>query len=369
MLGLHPVTRMAGMALTALDSDRVAAAAHAVVRGVHGPVELDELARAREDDWLADVVLALHERRGGDPAVALAWYEHLVERTPSEPGPLVALANMHYARGNNEEAIRLAEQAAGLVRSPTLLFNLAQIYARSFRMDEFEGAMAQAQGLDPGVVAKLSEVAPSGFVGDLPFSIAPIRSRMIDGAEGIAFVAPVSRAIMPGWLGRSWLYMAGAFALIAFLSLSFSERWERSSCCARCGTRVCNRCDGSVWNNEICNGCHHLFQRADTTDPAMRMARLAELRARETRVGTLALAASLLVPGVGGLLARRPDLSFLGLAFFVWGAALFLWRDGIVSDPLAVGAAGPLAFAIAGVVVLLGYAGVVTAGLLARRSL
>ena len=93
------------------------------------------------------------------------------------------------------------------------------------------------------------------------------------------------------------------------------------------------------------------------------------LRQREARLGRIALAASLLVPGAGGLLARRPDLSFLGLFFFAWAAVLFLWRDGIVSDPLAIGVAGPLLFAIAGVVAVLGYVGVVSMSLMIRRSL
>ena len=60
---------------------------------------------------------------------------------------------------------------------------------------------------------------------------------------------------------------------------------------------------------------------------------------------------------------------FLGLIFFAWGSVLFLWRDGVVSDPLAIGAAGPLLFAIAGCIAVLGYAGVVGVGLLIRRSL
>ena len=116
-------------------------------------------------------------------------------------------------------------------------------------------------------------------------------------------------------------------------------------------------------------GCHHLFHLPETTDPAMRTARLSELRARDVRLGKLAFAASMLVPGVGGLLAKRADLSFLGLSFFALGSVLLLWRDGIVADPLAIGAAGPLVFLVAGGFAVLGYVVVVGVGLMIRNSL
>ena len=80
-------------------------------------------------------------------------------------------------------------------------------------------------------------------------------------------------------------------------------------------------------------------------------------------------AVSVVVPGAAGLLARRPMLGFLGLLLFAWAVVLFVWRHGVVADPMAVGGAGPLAFlATAGVMVLL-YLGVVVSGITIRRSL
>ena len=101
----------------------------------------------------------------------------------------------------------------------------------------------------------------------------------------------------------------------------------------------------------------------------MRMARLSDLRAREAQLDKLAWAASMLVPGLGGLLAKRAYLSLLGLFFFAWGSVLLLWRDGIVADPLVLGAAGPLVFAVAGGIAVLGYGMVVAVGLMIRRTL
>ena len=368
VIGLYPMTRIAGVALTVQGSDPVATAADAVVRSMSSPADIEVLVGAG-DDWLAVSALALHERRSGNPDVAMARYERLLQETPSDPVVLANLSNMHFARGENERSIQLGERAAGLVHSATLLFNLSQAYARSFRMDEFEEAMAEAQRLDPARVADLSQAAAPDFVADLPFPLARIRNRMIDKASGDRLVGPVSRTLMPGRLGESWVHTSGGLLAMALLGLRLRRRWEHSSCCSRCGRRICNRCDGSVWNGQTCNGCHHLFHRPETTDPAMRMSRLSDLRAREAQLGKVALAASMLVPGLGGLLAKRADLSFLGLFFFAWGSVLLLWRDGIVADPLAVGAAGPLVFAAAGGIALLGYGIVVAAGLMIRRTL
>lgn len=369
VLGVYPVTRLAGMALTSLDSDPVAAAADSVARSMASGADIDILVRAGATDSLAVAALALHERRSGRSEAALARYESLLQESPMDPVVLVALSNMYFERGDNERSILLGERAAGLVRSATLLFNLSQVYARSFRMDEFEGAMAQAQLVDPDVVADLSRTKAPDFVADLSFPLTPIRDRMIQSAGGERFVNPVSRAIMPGRLGRNWMATGGGFAAAAALGLLLAGRWERASSCGRCGRRICNRCDSAVWNSQICDGCHHLFHRPETTDPSMRMARLSELRTRETLLGRVSLAASILIPGAGGLLAKRPDLSFLGLFFFAWAAVLILWRDGVVIDPLAIGSVGPLLFVTAAVLSASAYALVVGIGLMIRRSL
>lgn len=368
VIGLYPMTRIAGVTLTVLDSNPVATAADAVVRSMSTPADIELLVRTG-DDRLAVSALALHERRAGDPDLAKARYERLLQETPSDPVVLANLSNMHFDRGETEQSIQLGERAAGLVRSATLLFNLSQAYARSFRMDESEEAMAEAQRIDATVVADLSRAAAPAFVADLPFPRARIRNRMIDSASGDGFVDAVSRALLPGRLGENWMYTSGGLLAMAVLGLRLRRRWEHSSCCSRCGRRICSRCDGSVRNHQICNGCHHLFHRPETTDPAMRMARLSDLRAREAQLDKLAWAASMLVPGLGGLLAKRAYLSLLGLFFFAWGSVLLLWRDGIVADPLVLGAAGPLVFAVAGGIAVLGYGMVVAAGLMIRRTL
>ena len=75
-----------------------------------------------------------------------------------------------------------------------------------------------------------------------------------------------------------------------------------------------------------------------------------------------------MLPGAGGLLARRPDLGFFGILLFGIAAACFVWRKGVVPDPLAMGSLGPLAMLAVGSAAALAYLIVLGTGFMIRRS-
>jgi hypothetical protein len=98
------------------------------------------------------------------------------------------------------------------------------------------------------------------------------------------------------------------------------------------------------------------------------MARLQTLSERDVKLGRVWLAASLLIPGVAGFASKRPDLAMLGLFLFAWTSLRIAWPRGIFSDPLLLGGAAWLCLAVPGLLSLLAYAGVVLAGLTARKN-
>jgi len=368
VIAAYPAARISGIALAALDSDPVAQSVLRVVRGTASPADLALLKAREPEDLAARHALALRARRVGDDEAALERYSALLAEQATDPVVMTNVANLRFLRGETDAAIDLYERASGLADSAGLLFNLSQAYARDFRMDEFEAALQRAQKVDSELVAEFSRYDDSSFVADMPYPESRIRSRMIEAADGEAFAGVLRASLMPGWLGASWIHTAVGFVAAAVLAVLLGGRFEHASLCSRCGTRICSRCDGTVWNSEICDGCHHLFHRPETTDPKMRMARLAELRRREQRIDKLCVATSLLVPGASGLWARRPDLSFVGVLLFAAMAAALLWRGGVVPDPLVVGAAGPLAFAIAAALAGSAYLLVALRGVFIRRS-
>ncbi|MBW2228995.1 MAG: tetratricopeptide repeat protein [Deltaproteobacteria bacterium] len=370
VLGVFPVMRSAGQVLTALEADPVASATLAVVRGTATDSQVELLREADlHGDELAKRILAVRARRVGDVDEAQERMLQLVQSKPDDVLALTGLGNIAFDSGRNEEAIGYYELAAAQDSNAILMFNLSQAYAKAFRMEEFEHSLARAQELDPELIGELSRIGDTEFVADIPFSILSIRARMISAADGDALSSSITRVLAPGWLGQSWMHVGGGFLLVALLSALFSGRYQHASLCSRCGRRICARCDDSMWSNELCDGCHHLFNRPQGTDPALRMARVQALRVRESRMDNVRTAVSLLIPGASGLLARRPDLCFMGLIFFAWALVLVLWRDGVVPDPLSVGGAGSIAFVAAGVVMGLLYLAVMLTGLLIRRSL
>ncbi len=369
MMGMYPVAHTAGTVLMALESDPVAAATLAVVQGVESEADIDLLEHASETEFLAKHVLAVRARRLGRMDEALDRYSALLESHPRNAEVLTNLANLRFLTGDSEGAVELYERSAALVDSARLMFNLSQANAQLFRIEEFESSLRAAQSIDVEVVADLSRVGDADFVADLVFPLSVLRSRLLAAAEQQATPQVAIDFLMPGWLGQTWMHLAGSFGLLAVLCVSLASRFDRASSCTRCGRRICARCDGTVWNSETCDGCHHLFHRPETTDPVLRMKRLYELQARDARLGRVALAVSFLVPGAGGLLARRPDLGFLGILACGFAAVFLAWHDGVVPDPLAVGSAGTLAFLVAGCLALLGYLMIVGAGLMIRRAL
>jgi hypothetical protein len=367
--GLYPVSHTASTVLMALDSDPIAAATLAVVQGVESAADVDLLERASDSEFIAAHVLAVRARRLGRTEEALDRYTRLLESNPRNAEVLTNLANLRFLTGDGEGAVDLYERSAALIDSARLMFNLSQANARMFRIEEFEAALRAAQSIDADAVADLSRVGDANFVADLEFPLATIRARLLATAQQQGIPRDAIDFLMPGRLGGGWIHAALAFGLLAILSVSLAPRFEQASACTRCGRRICARCDGTVWNSETCDSCHHLFHRPETTDPVLRMKRLSELQVRDTRLARVALAVSLLVPGAGGLLARRPDLGFVGALSCGFAVVFFSWHDGVVPDPLSVGAAGSLVFTAVGCIAGLFYLGIVGAGLMIRRNL
>lgn len=368
VLALYPVSRIAGMALGALGADPIADASYAVLQGTETGPDIEMLEGAVADDALAEQVLAMRARRGGDLEEAERRYSALLLRRPEDPVVSTNLANLQFRQGNSEAAIALYEGAASRMSSAIVLFNLSQAYASIFRMEDFENAMKLAQVLAPETVQALSRTGEASFVADLPLPIASIRERMVSAAEGQALQNALVAVVAPGLPALSWWLTAAGFALVALLAALFGRRYEHSSRCGRCGRRICGRCDGTYWNSEICDPCHHLYHLPETTDPTLRTERLAVLRRRESRLDRIAFGVSIVLPGAAGFLAKRPDHAFLGILLFLLAAVMLVWRNGVVPDPLAVGALGSVGFTFAALFALTAYAGVVLVCVSIRRS-
>ena len=372
LAGAFPVARLAGAMLEALPSDPVARAALATSRGFALEADVARLEAADPEDLLALEARARLARREGRMGQADALYQSLLLRSPDDLVVMNNAANVRLHLGHMESALDLYRRALSLDDSPVVLYNLSQAYGRAFQVDDLTETLELAQTLDGELVADLTRLQgtqPEGFVLDLPIPSVELWRRVFDPKRGLGFAAELRAPVAPGRLGSSLLAMAGAFAGALVLASLLGRSMRASRWCARCGARVCPRCHPEVSGGELCGPCHKLFYQPEKTDRELRLARIEALREREARVDKVAWAASLILPGAAGLLARRPVATLLGALFFAIAAGALLLREGAVPDPLVAGAAGPVAFMCVAGISGAAYAIVVATSLAARRHL
>ncbi|MCA9503334.1 MAG: hypothetical protein H6748_05480 [Spirochaetaceae bacterium] len=369
VIGLHPLGRLVSVATGFVEQDPIMRSTMALLAGEGTTADEERLAAVADEDPTAAHALAYQARRYGLASASRERLEALAERWPEDGVVLANLGNAAMRRGETEVAIDYYERAAQRVDSAELLFDLSQAYASAFRLEEYEKTLARAQRLDAERVAALSNLDDAKLVADLGFPASLLRERirrrvLSEETAGVVLL----EALAPGHLGDRWFVTAGAFALAALLCLLFADRYDHSSLCVRCGHRICTRCEDTVWNEEICDDCHHLFDAPAGTDPTLRRARLEKLSRRAKRIDRGVLGLSLLVPGVAGFAARRPDFALFGLLLFGWIAAWIAWPTGVFEDPILMGPVAALCIGVPGVLAVAAYLALVAASLMARRS-
>lgn len=366
---LFPMARVSAAALEAFNRDSVARAAFSLSHGLASPADMGRL-QAASADPLALRALALDARRRGHLGQADALYQRILAIDASDVAALNNAANVRLALGHLESAFELYGLALDFEESPVVLFNLSQAYGRGFHVDELNRTLASAQRVDGELVAEFTALQRNdqeSLVVDLPLAVPLLWRRVLAPGSGEALSAALRAPWLPGRLGSSRRLAALSLAASCALGLVLGVSLRRSRGCARCGSRLCERCETDR-TGALCDSCDVIFNHPERTDRALRLARLEALRKRERRVARATTLASLCVPGAAGLLAGRPLLAFLGaLAFAVAGAG-FWWRAGVVPDPLIAGSAAPAVFGGVAALALLVYAASLLTSLAARHG-
>lgn len=369
VVGLHPTAQLATVTMSLFERDPSLVSVFAVANGTATQADLDRLEAAGPENLAAAHALAYHARRHGLMEEARARLDAIAEHHPDDPVMLANRGNVEMRRGAVEEAIAYYTRSADAEDSATVLFDLSQAYAAAFRMDEVEATLARAQEIDDEEVSALSGAGDATLVADLGIPFGSLQKSLVTLALAQKPQSTVADFLAPGRLGDRWFFTASAFALTALLCLLFAGRFDHSSVCKRCGHRICTRCEDTVWSEDLCEDCHHLFQNPEDTDPSLRMARLQALSKREVRIDRIWTTASLVVPGAAGFGSRRPDLAMFGLLLFAWAATWIVWPTGMLVDPLLLGSVAWIFFALPGGLALLAYVGVVLTSLVARKNL
>jgi tetratricopeptide (TPR) repeat protein len=369
LVGAFPMARFAGTLFTAYVGTPIEAAVFAT-DGFALSGDLRLLESAPESDSMAAMALAVASRRAGNLAEADAQYQRLLQQEPANHAGANNAANVKLELGELDSAIDLYKKSLDANDSATVLFNLSQAQGQAFKLDDVGPTLAAAQRLDSARIAELTLLQGSdlaSFTVDLPLQRRTLWERVLAARSGESFATELRSAIAPGALGQSAWLSTGAFVSVAILSLVAASRLKRSHWCARCGRRMCPRCEPELGGEEDCESCNRLFRQPETTDRAMRTARVNALRFREQRLARVRLIASILLPGTAGALARCPWASLIGAVSAAIAIMAIIWRNGVTPDPLAAGAVAPMAFGLISALALFCY-GVSVAFALTARS-
>ncbi len=335
MLALHPGLELRAERHAALAMDEIAVAAWSTEQGTPTASELARVVRHADSDPLAGRALALRLARQGELVLAEERFATLVDE--DAPWDLTAnLAAVRLLRGDLDSAIELYERAADRSESAVVRFDLAQAFGRAIRLDEQELALAEAQAIDPDILAELNHRyngQDGAIVAYLPLGAEAVLGR-IDGSPAVSTLARAyRRPLAPGRLGESMQQAALGLGLAALFGLGFGALLVRLA--------------GP--DEDLYAGIARLLQTRGG-DSMARMAQIEELRTRQARMERFATLAALVVPGAAGMVSRRPLLAAAGVSIFACAASLWVFRDGAVADPLALGAlpAGLVGVGLAG---------------------
>ncbi len=351
VIAIHPVANLAGARFAAIGADPIVAAAVAADAGALDPVAAARLARSASDP-LATYALAAWERRSGDLAGADARLTALLTRASDDPVVLASAASTKIALGAPKEAVELYRRAIATEPSALLWFNLSQAHGRAIDVEQHARALAAAaQSLDLDTVRELTTRlgrSRGTSVADLPMPQERLRDRLAN-AGAIVAADRLRSALAPGWLGRSTWIAAIAFAAAAVLGTALSRRFQTSTNCLDCGTRLCPHCgtaheairDG-VAAAPRCESCRsrRIEMRATAGwEPRVHGARAWRVRA--------ANAVGMMLPGLAGRSASRPALGLIAALCAAGAVAFGLGSNAVLPDPARVGGAGAITFGLA----------------------
>jgi tetratricopeptide (TPR) repeat protein len=323
LTALFPLLERRAGSYAALALDPAARAAWATEQGVPSAADLARVVRFAERDPFAGRAFALRLARQGALDEASRRFADL-RREDGSSELLANSAAVSLLRGDVEEAITLYEQAAQGSSSALLRFNLAQAYGRAIRFDAQDLALSEAQSLDPEVLVDLNRRyngQDGVLVAYLPLTAGSVLERLHDPAATRFLAESLRRGLAPGVLGESRGDALVALCLAAAAGLLLGA--------------ALGRLVGP--EQDLYADIARLLQ-AQGGDSMARMAQLEELRVRQRRIERVARLAAWLVPGAAGMVTGRPLLALLSVGVFAGGASLFLHRQGIVADPLALGA-------------------------------
>ena len=331
----------------AISSSPILRGAEALQESRYDQRVLDNLEAAKNiapDDVDIRFLLGRLYQALGQNDRAILEYTAGAQLAPRDIRCLVNRGNIRFVDGDlGSSQVDYQEALKRDPRSIAARYNLALLYAETFRTVEAAQTLQEARALDARAVQSFQDTPTLVKVVSIGFTPEDAR-RKIEEMERVGR----SRRLLGHFrrwdpLGGVQVPLVPAFivAVVAAWGLDAFRRRGRgySSECQKCGRAFCRLCKPSTESALLCSQCIHVYLKKDGVAIETKLQKLEDVRRRRSFDERLRIVLNTLLPGAGAFLDSRILLAALTFGLFAFGllAAFLGPRLAIVPRPTLSG--------------------------------
>lgn len=311
----------------AVSSSPVVRSAEALGEARYDQRVVDSLEQARsllpEDADLRFLLGRVYQALGQNER-AVVEYSSAAQLSARESRALVNRGNIRFVDGDLGSAQEDYQEA--LRRDPQSVqarYNLALLFAETFRTVEAVKMLNEARALDAAMIQSFQEAPTLVRVVSLGYTVEEARqkSTALQKDERGRHLLGLFRSYRPA-AGWSVPILAGIpLAVVAAVLLDRRRQRGRgyASECQKCGRTFCRLCKPSGESSLLCSQCIHVYLKKDGVAIETKLQKLEDVRRRKAVHGRLQSGLNLFLPGTFAFLESRVLVALLALLLFSMG--------------------------------------------------
>jgi tetratricopeptide (TPR) repeat protein len=311
----------------AISSSPILRGAEALQESRYDQRVLDNLEAAKNiapDDVDIRFLLGRLYQALGQNDRAIFEYTSGAQLAPRDIRCLVNRGNIRFVDGDLGSAQEDYQQA--LKRDPRSIaarYNLALLYAETFRTVEAAQTLQEARALDALAVQSFQDTPTLVKVVSIGYTTDEARRKIedMDHSGRSRRLLGHYRTLDPFAGFRIPLVLAFPLAVAAAWGLDATRRRGRgyASECQKCGRAFCRLCKPSTESALLCSQCIHVYLKKDGVAIETKLQKLEDVRARRILDVRVRSVLSAVFPGAGAFLDSRILVAVAAFAPFAFG--------------------------------------------------
>ncbi len=271
---------------------------------------------------------------------AVAEYTAAADLSRRESRSLVNRGNIRFVDGDFGSAQEDYQEALRRdPRSVVARYDLALLYAETFRTTEAARMLAEARALDAPRVQAFQDAPTLVKVVSVSYTPEEARAKAaeLERDPRGRHLLGLFRSYRPAETWRTPILLG--IPLAAAAALLLDRRRERgrgyASECQKCGRTFCRLCKPPGESSLLCSQCIHVYLKKDGVAIETKMQKLEDVRRRKSLRDRVQGGLNLVLPGTSAFLDSRVFAGLSALFLFATGLIGLLFREtfGVVPRP------------------------------------